>query len=120
MNGTLKTRELEVSALKEELNKAHDDIRKRGATMKVTSIVQLPCDPLGLYALCSNPNPNPTTNCFSGPILCSYVITLKQTFTFYKVAPHVENAVLLCSPRESPKCSFSVGIGAPQKATLQS
>ncbi len=51
MKETLKARELEVSALEEEVNKAHGDIQNRDATMKVTSIVQLPCDPLGLYAL---------------------------------------------------------------------
>ncbi len=34
VNETLKTRELEVSTLKEELSKAHDDMQKMDATMK--------------------------------------------------------------------------------------
>ncbi len=39
INETLKVRELEVSALKEELNKAHDDMQKRDATMKLELVL---------------------------------------------------------------------------------
>ncbi len=38
MNGTLKIREMEVSALEEELNKVHEDVQKRDATTKVTIV----------------------------------------------------------------------------------